>query len=100
LVWPLEFQRNRFLRREGNPQENFFTFGEVFDSRAEEDIARFIGRNTNDGSELVGVDAALDYPLFDALKPAVKGLGAPVAVAEMYRRRKAIEKRVHCMSFA
>jgi len=166
LVWPCEIQRNRFLRREGNPQaggddtlgdfsslkqlltadtdlqrflirayqyviarydvdgfridtlrylkgdlprlfgnsmrefalsigkKNFFTFGEVFDPQAEEDIARFIGHNTNDGSELVGVDAALDYPLFDALKTAVKGFGPPAAVADMYQRRKAIERNV------
>src|SRR6516165_11380500 len=50
-------------------KKNFFTFGEVFDSQAEQDISRFIGRNTNDASDLVGVDAALDYPLFNALKP-------------------------------
>src|SRR5271166_1250190 len=29
-------------------KKNFFTFGEVLDGRAEEDIARFIGRNTGD----------------------------------------------------
>src|SRR5436309_5837866 len=50
-------------------KKNFFTFGEVLDGTAEEDIARFIGRATTDGSDLVGVDAALDYPLFNTLKP-------------------------------
>ena len=75
-------------------KKNFFTFGEVFDPQAEEDIAKFIGHNTNDGSELVGVDAALDYPLFDALKPVVKGFGAPAVVSDMYQRRKAIERNV------
>jgi len=166
LVWPREIQRNKFFRRQGNPQQgsddtvgdfsslkqmltadadlqhflirayqyviarydmdgfridtlrylkgdlprlfgnsirefalsigkkNFFTFGEVFDPGAEEDIARFIGRSTTDGSELVGVDAALDYPLFNALKPLVKGFAAPAAVADMYQRRKAIERDV------
>jgi len=44
-------------------KKNFFTFGEVFDAQAEQDIARFIGRNTNDKYELVGVDAAVEYPL-------------------------------------
>jgi hypothetical protein len=29
-------------------KQNFFTFGEVFDPKAEEDIARFIGRNARD----------------------------------------------------
>src|ERR1700751_65554 len=42
-------------------KKNFFTFGEVWDRTAEEDIARFIGRSTNDQNEqteqLVGVDA-------------------------------------------
>ena len=30
-------------------KKNFFTFGEVFDPNAEADIARFVGRNTNEG---------------------------------------------------
>jgi glycosidase len=75
-------------------KKNFFTFGEVLDSQAEEDIARFIGRSTSDGSELVGVDAALDYPLFNTLKPTVKGFTAPTAVVDMYHRRKGIEQSV------
>ena len=60
-------------------KRNFFTFGEVLDNTAENDIARFIGRNTLDvtNQQHVGVDAALDYPLFSALKPVVKGLAAP-----------------------
>ena len=58
--------------------KNFFTFGEVLDNQAEEDIARFIGRNTDNQEDMVGVDAALDYPLFFTLKPMVKGLSAPV----------------------
>jgi glycosidase len=54
-------------------KKNFFTFGEVLDSNEETDIARFIGRSTQDG-DLVGVDAALDYPLFNVLKPTIKGI--------------------------
>jgi glycosidase len=165
LVWPVEFQRNRFFRRQGGTsraddtigdfatlkqmltadrdlqsflirayqyviarydidgfridtlrylkgdlprvfgnairefalsigKKNFFTYGEVLDGRAEEDIARFIGRSTNDQSELVGVDAALDYPLFNTLKPVVKGLAAPSVLVDMYHRRKLIEKDI------
>src|SRR5215467_11064563 len=166
LVWPQEIQRNKFFRRQGNPQQgsddtvgdfsslkqmltadadlqhflirayqyviarydvdgfridtlrylkgdlprlfgnsirefalsigkkNFFTFGEVFDPRAEEDIARFIGRNTNDASDLVGVDAALDYPLFNALKPVAKGFSAPSELAGMFQFRKQTERDV------
>jgi glycosidase len=75
-------------------KKNFFTFGEVLDGQAEEDIARFIGRSTTDGNELVGVDAALDYPLFNTLKPVVKGFAAPLAVVDMYHRRKMIEQNI------
>jgi hypothetical protein len=41
---------------------NFFTFGEVYDDEFK--IAKFIGRRTNDDGDMVGVDAALDFPLF------------------------------------
>jgi glycosidase len=75
-------------------KKNFFTYGEVFDNNAEQDIARFIGRNTNDQSELVGVDAALDFPLFNTLKPVVKGFAAPTAVVGMYQNRKNVERDV------
>jgi hypothetical protein len=71
-------------------KRNFFTFGEVLDKTAEKDIPRFIGRNTLDASnqQMVGVDAALDYPLFSALKPVVKGLAPPANVIGMYHQRK------------
>jgi glycosidase len=75
-------------------KKNFFTFGEVLDGRAEEDIAHFIGRSTSDGSDLVGVDAALDYPLFNTLKPVVKGFVPPTVVAGMYQRRKLVEQDI------
>lgn len=75
-------------------KENFFTFGEVFDSRAEDDIARFIGRNTTSGDDVVGVDAALDYPLFNTLRPLTKGFAAPTAVVGMYQYRKAVEQHI------
>src|SRR5260370_34057793 len=75
-------------------KKNFFTFGEVFDANAEQDIARFIGRNTSDASELVGIDAALDYPLFNSLKPVVKGFTAPTAVVGMFQNRKTVEAGV------
>ena len=77
-------------------KENFFTFGEVLDQNAEQDIARFIGRNTQDPAlpQFVGVDAALDYPLFNALKPVVKGFAPPAAVTDMYQQRKAIEANI------
>lgn len=75
-------------------KKNFFTFGEVFDQNAEQDIARFIGKNTSDVSELVGVDAALDYPLFNNLKPVVKGFAPPSTLGDMFHHRKLIEQNV------
>ena len=58
-------------------KKNFFTFGEVLDGNEEADIAKFIGRNTADQGDLVGVDAALDYPLYNYLVPLIKGSSAP-----------------------
>jgi glycosidase len=75
-------------------KKNFFTFGEIWDQNAEADIARFIGRNTSMGGDLVGIDAALDYPLFNNLKPVVKGFAAPTAVVGMYQFRKSVEQDV------
>jgi glycosidase len=78
-------------------KRNFFTFGEVFDSDAEDDIARFIGRNTSitgRGGNLVGVDAALDYPLFFAIKNVLKGFAPPQSIVDMYRNRKKIEEPI------
>ena len=78
-------------------KKNFFTFGEVLDGNAEADIARFVGRNTTAGSDansLVGVDAALDYPLFNVLTPTIKGFSAPSAVVAMYNLRKQVEQYI------
>ncbi len=75
-------------------KKNFFTFGEVWTSNSEAAIANFIGRNTNEGGDLVGVDAALDYPLFDCLKATVKGFTSPGSVIAMYHTRKGIEKDI------
>jgi glycosidase len=73
-------------------KKNFFTFGEVWSS--EEDIGHFIGRVAGDTGDLVGVDAALDYPLFYALSPMVKGFTSPSAVAAMYQHRKLVEANI------
>jgi glycosidase len=73
-------------------KKNFFTFGEVWTSNSEVAIANFIGRNSKDGGDLVGVDAALDYPLFNALKWTVKGLSSPTSVINMYNSRKGTEQ--------
>jgi glycosidase len=73
-------------------KKNFFTYGEVFD--AEERIAEFIGRNTRDADDIVGVDAALDFPLFFRLPSVAKGFAPPTEVIDVYRRRKAVERDV------
>jgi glycosidase len=75
-------------------KKNFFTFGEVLDGNEESDIARFIGKNTTDQGDMVGVDAALDYPLFNNIVPLIKGSAAPQALVSMYQQRKRIEQTV------
>ena len=71
-------------------KKNFFTFGEIYDD--EETIAAFIGRDTVATAQPVGVDAALDYPLFFKLPNMIKGLGAtPADVAQVFETRKQIE---------
>ncbi len=73
-------------------KKNFFSYGEVFDG--EERIAEFIGRNTEDGGDLIGVDAALDFPLFFRLPSVAKGFAPPSEVIEVYRRRKEVERNI------
>jgi len=73
-------------------KKNFFTYGEVFDG--EEKIARFIGRQAQSGDELVGVDAALDFPLYFKLIPVIKGQSAPLDVILMYENRKRVTQQV------
>ncbi|MCU1261074.1 MAG: alpha amylase catalytic region, partial [Bryobacterales bacterium] len=75
-------------------KKNFFTFGEVFVGDAEQQIARFIGRSTSDESQIVGVDAALDFPLFFKLKPVVKASVPPSDLVGMYAFRKQIEANI------
>ncbi|MGE3537573.1 MAG: alpha-amylase family glycosyl hydrolase [Candidatus Tectimicrobiota bacterium] len=73
-------------------KKNFFTYGEVFDG--EDKIAQFIGRNTRDASDLVGVDAALDFPLFFRLPAVVKGFAPPTEISQVYRQRKSLTREV------
>jgi glycosidase len=73
-------------------KKNFFTFGEVYDN--EEQIARFIGRHASEDTDLVGVDAALDFPLFFVLPSMAKGMTAPSAVVGMFEHRKQVERGV------
>ncbi|MDR3714174.1 MAG: alpha-amylase family glycosyl hydrolase [Puia sp.] len=102
----LRFLKNNLAQVFGNAcreyalsigKKNFFTYGEVWTSDSEPAIAEFIGRNTqfSDGVDgLVGVDAALDYPLFFTLVPTLKGSAPPMAVQAMYQERKTIEQYI------
>ncbi|MBF0563789.1 MAG: alpha-amylase [Nitrospirae bacterium] len=71
-------------------KKNFFTFGEVADG--EEKIALYTGRHTSDDDGVVGVDAALDFPLFENLPNVLKGYTPPVQVVNMYNHRKDVQK--------
>lgn len=75
-------------------KKNFFTYGEVFVGDAEKEIAQFIGRATTDQNQMVGVDAALDYPLFFNLKPVVKASAPPSNLVGMYAFRKQTEANI------
>jgi glycosidase len=67
-------------------KKNFFIFGEVWDD--EEKIARFIGRSAQKAGEPIGVDAALDFPLFDWLPWVAKGAVPPGKVSQVFHNRK------------
>lgn len=71
-------------------KQNFFTFGEVYDE--EDKIARFIGRNSKESGDLIGVDAALDFPLFFRLPGLAKGERPPTDIIAMYEYRKVVER--------
>ena len=72
-------------------KKNFFTFGEILDS--EEKISEFIGRNTSNKDGLVGVDAALDFPLFFKLPSVIKGWSAPKSIYDTYEHRKNVQEK-------
>ncbi len=71
-------------------KKEFFTFGEIYDD--ENKIARYIGRNAAETSDLIGVDAALDFPLFYKLPEMAKGRLAPSEVINMFEYRKEVQR--------
>jgi glycosidase len=70
-------------------KKEFFTFGEIYDN--EEKIARYIGRNAMEDSDLIGVDAALDFPLFYKLPDVAKGHLSPTEVINMFEYRRRVQ---------
>ncbi len=71
---------------------NFFTFGEVWSD--EQHISAFVGRHADDSGDLVGVDAALDFPLFYVLPGLAKGLTPPQSLVDLYSLRRQLEDGV------
>lgn len=75
-------------------KKNFFTFGEVWQDHDEEKIAEFIGRNTERDHELVGVDAAIDFPMRKRLVDVCKGFEAPTTLARHFDKRRETLKKI------
>ena len=73
---------------------NFFTFGEVWTDQDDSEIIQFIGRNTTADGDLVGVDAALDFPLFSRLNTVCKASAPPDGLATFYDARREYEKTI------
>lgn len=95
----LKYVERYFARTFGNSmrefalaigKKNFFTFGEVWDDEAK--ITQYIGRYTSDEDGIIGVDAALDFPLFGKLSGTVKGFLGPDQVARVFEERKNYQK--------
>lgn len=77
-------------------KKNFFTYGEIWEDSqdAESKIARFIGRNTDLDQEPIGVDAALDFPLFRHLNDIIKKGAPPVELEKMFSRRRIAHRKL------
>ena len=73
---------------------NFFTFGEVWQDSNEDAIARFIGRNTLKDDELVGVDAAIDFPMRKRLWDVIKCSSPPQILAEQFDERRRVLRTI------
>jgi glycosidase len=54
----------------------------------------FIGRQAAQPDELVGVDAALEFPLFFQLPGVVTGFTSPQAIERVYRQRKDVQRNL------
>ena len=73
-------------------KSNFFIFGEIADSN-EETVASFIGRHSNP-TEGFGIDAALDFPLFDKLPGVVKSSIPVSELRYVFEQRKKFEQQL------
>ena len=75
-------------------KKNFFMFGEVWQDDSESKIAEFIGRDTLVDNELVGVDAAIDFPMRKRLVAVAKGFAPPAVLADHFDIRRAVLKTI------
>lgn len=73
-------------------KRNFFTFGEVYAD--EQRISAYVGRHVGEGGDLVGVDAALDFPVFYVLPSIAKAQAAPQALVDVHSLRRHLEEGV------
>ena len=75
-------------------KKNFFTFGEVWQDNNEAAIARFIGRNTLKDEDIIGVDAAIDFPMRKRLCDVIKCNAAPKVLADQFDERRKTLKTI------
>jgi glycosidase len=75
-------------------KKNFFTFGEVWEDNDEDKIAEFVGRNTQKGDEIIGVDAAIDFPMRKRLWDVSKALAKPAVLASHFDCRRETLKKI------
>lgn len=73
-------------------KRNFLIFGDVWHS--EEKVSAYVGHFAKEESDIVGVDAALDFPLFETLPRVVKGFFAPDKLVDMFEQRKRLQQSV------
>lgn len=73
-------------------KKNFFIFGDAWDS--EEKVSAFVGHYATEQSNIVGVDATLDFPLFEILPRVVKGFFDSLKLVDMFERRKRLQQRI------
>jgi glycosidase len=65
-------------------KKNFFNFGEVWQDDDDTKVATFIGRNSRVDGEIIGVDAAINFPLRKRLYNICKGFMPPAELARHY----------------
>jgi glycosidase len=68
-------------------KKNFFTFGEVWQDDDESKIAEFVGRNTENRDQFVGVDAAIDFPMKKRVEAVCKAFSAPRVLSDHFDYR-------------